>query len=220
MDRIKITELLRAKALAADPFSQKQEQRDPNAVIPEIANNVEWLKTIYRDILKMKDMPDSDSGLQFWISKLKSGTSRKEIDAFFRQTAVNENAKINAPPPPTLESLLNPEDKKRLIIVQPESAGDIFLVTSLLPSLRRMYAAPEWTIYFSCKRQFKEIVDGNPNIDHWLDYNPQFDNSLFLEGNSTHKGCFDVALQPYILTQKYLSYINNGEEKIDFNINN
>ena len=51
-----------------------------------IADNVEWLITMYKGILNMV-VDVSDSGLQHWVQKLKDGMPRKNIEDYFRQVA-------------------------------------------------------------------------------------------------------------------------------------
>ena len=47
-----------------------------------------------------------------------------------------------------LQSFIDYNDNNRLLFCVPESAGDIFLSTSLLPSLKDNY--PNFDIYFAC----------------------------------------------------------------------
>ena len=67
------------------------------------------------------------------------------------------------------EQVKNDTGKKLLYIV-PESAGDIFLATSLLMSMHSLY--PEFKIYFACKPEYKELLKNNPYIYKVLDYMP------------------------------------------------
>lgn len=145
----------------------------------------------------------------------KKQQKRQEVLNFFRQTAVQENQKnqkIN------FEDLLGRNDKKRVLLVQPESAGDVFLITSLFRSIRERYPRPEWTFYVSTKKEYKEILDGNPYLDKWIEYQPIFDNLIWLEGKNDHNGYFDVAYLPYLGTQKLLDYMHHGIDKIAFDI--
>ena len=57
---------------------------------------------------------------------------------------------------------LNSNDKKKLLFIVPESAGDIFLSTSLLPTMSKNYN--EYEIYFACKSEYKDILINNPYI--------------------------------------------------------
>jgi ADP-heptose:LPS heptosyltransferase len=105
---------------------------------------------------------------------------------------------------------------KKLLFVMPESAGDVFLCTSLLRSLRETY--PNYRIYFSTKPQFQEILKNNPYIDEIIDYDQNMDNLVLMEGIGSHKGYFDICFLPHAATQRFLTYMHNGEDKIAFDI--
>jgi hypothetical protein len=99
---------------------------------------------------------------------------------------------------------------KRLLIAQPESAGDIFIITALLDSIRDKYSKDEWKIYFACDPKFSEIVLGNPNIDKIIPYHQIMDNQIVMEGRGDEKGHVDICLNPYFSTQRILNYTHNG----------
>jgi glycosyltransferase involved in cell wall biosynthesis len=199
-----------------EAFADNLTPRDPNAVIPEIANGEEWLITLYRDILKRDDVKKNDEGLKYWLSRLQANVPRPEIEKFFRQTAVQENAQLQTRGKDQFEGLLNADDKGRVLVVQPESAGDIFLLSSVFASIKRRY--PDWTLYVATKPEYRDIVEGNPLVGKWLPYHPMMDNVLWLEGNNTHKGYFNIAYHPYVQTQKTFTYTHNGLDTLDFDI--
>lgn len=103
---------------------------------------------------------------------------------------------------------------KKLLFVMPEGAGDVFLCTSLLRSLREMY--PEYKIFFATNPNFFDILKDNKNIDYIIEYKPEMDNLLFMEGAGDHKGYFDICFIPHVQTQRFLTYIHNGLDKIAF----
>lgn len=105
---------------------------------------------------------------------------------------------------------------KRLLMIVPESAGDIFLCTSLLPSMKKLY--PEYDIYFACKEQYRSLLLNNPYITKIIDYMPIMENELAMEGYGGWKGLFDISFMVTIFTQRYLNYIHNGQTRIGFDI--
>lgn len=98
----------------------------------------------------------------------------------------------------------------------PESAGDVFLCTSLLKSLRETY--PEYKIFFATKEPYFSILKENEFIDHVIKYSQEMDNVLFMEGVDKHPGYFDICLSPYFPTQRIMSYSHNGQDRIALNL--
>lgn len=105
---------------------------------------------------------------------------------------------------------------KKLLFIVPESAGDIFLSTSLLRSLKEGYDPVD--IYFACRPQFKEILKNNPYIKKVLEYQPIMESQIHMEGTGEWPGLFDISIMATILTQRYLNYLNNGTGKVMFNL--
>lgn len=194
----------------------KEEPKNPQYNVPAIADNSEWVLHIYKHILNA-DIDINNDGYKHWMEKLKQGMSRQEIENFFRKTAWEHNQKQQIGQV-TFDKFLNPNDKGRVLFVQPESAGDILLVSSLFKSVKDRY--PDWALYVATKPEYKDIVIGNPYVTKWLEYNPMMDNHLWAVGHAGHQGFFDVCYQPYFGTQKILDYLNNGNDKIDLNLKN
>jgi len=211
MNRQKIIEILKQKAIKNNPFDDKSDLKNPYCQVPEIKDNKEWLEYLYKNILNGID----ENGVKYWLGKLSESIGRIEIEEYFRKVALSDNQKENQKNI-TFDMLLNKEDKGRVLVVIPESAGDIFLITSLFKSIKERY--PEWALYVATKSKFKNILDGNPYVNRWIEYIPQMDNLIWLEGNSTHDGYFDVAYLPHIQTQRTLTYLHNGKDKIDFDL--
>lgn len=105
---------------------------------------------------------------------------------------------------------------KRLLIIVPESAGDIFLCTSLLPSMKKLYR--EYDIYFACKEQYRSLLINNPYITKVINYMPIMENEILMEGQGQWHGLFDISFMVTIFTQRYLNYIHNGQTRIGFQI--
>ena len=96
----------------------------------------------------------------------------------------------------------------------PESDMDLFLSTSLFKSIKDTY--PTHSLYVATKPEYNEILDGNPYIKKVIQYIPQMDNILWLEGTSDHNGYFDIAFLPYINSQRVVNFLHNGKTKINY----
>lgn len=192
-------------------YESKFETRNPNYVPNEDQSDVDWVIDIYKNILKMK-VDQFDDGVKSWLNQLKSGATRQQVLNYFVQTAVrenNDNLKVD------FASLLGSDDEgRRILFVMPESAGDVFMSTSLLPSIKKLY--PEYNIYFATKVEFQEILDNNPYIYKKLVFNSFMENLLSMEGHANGQGYFEIVFLPHIGTQKMFDYQHNGKDKIQF----
>jgi glycosyltransferase involved in cell wall biosynthesis len=190
-----------------------EDKKDPYFQIPNITDDAEWLIFMYHNILKMKNVDRNDSGHQYWMGELAKGAKRQDIENYFRNVALKEGEDKKQV---KFEDLLDPNDKGRVVYVMPESAGDIFLSTALFKSIKNRY--PDYSLYVATKPQYKDILDGNPYVHRWIEYNPIMDNLIWLEGNNQHNGYFDIAYLPYTCTQRNLNYLHNGLDKIEFQL--
>ena len=195
-------------------FSLEQQEKNPNAVIPEIKDDTEWLTVMYKDVLIM-DVDSKDSGLKYWIQEIEKGVERKTIEDYFRRIASQDNQKNKKV---DFSELLGKDDAgKRMLYVMPESIGDIYLSTSLFRSAKELY--PDYNLYVAVKPEYFDILSGNPYIYKTLQYVPQMDSLTWLEGAGDHNGYFEIAFLPYANTQKFLTYLHNGKDKLAYDIN-
>ena len=191
------------------------EKRDPHYIPSSDQSDTEWIIDLYKNILKMT-VDAKDEGVKSWLGALSSGRKKEEILEFFKNVARKENAENNKI---ELSNLLSKDDEgKRILFMMPESAGDVFLSTSLLPSIKNLY--PNYNIYFSTKPEYVSMLDGNPHIHKVLLYSPQMENLLTMEGHGEHKGYFDIAFLPHFGTQKTFDYQHNGKDLIELNTRN
>lgn len=98
----------------------------------------------------------------------------------------------------------------------PECAGDVFLCTSLLRSLRETYT--EYKIFFATKKEYFSILKNNKYIDQIIEYKQEMDNIFLMEGIGKHEGYFDICFIPHIQTQKIVTYTHNGLDRINFDL--
>lgn len=195
-------------------FSQKEEQKDPYIQISNIEDNGKWLISLYHNVLKMKQVDENDDGYKYWMQEFSKGAKRQDIENYFRQVALQENEKNKKV---EFEDFLDKNDKgKRILYVMPESIGDIYMSTALFENIKKQY--PNHNLYVAVKPEYFEILQGNPFIHKLLQYVPQMDQLLWLEGVGGHEGYFDLAFLPFAGTQRFLDYIHNGKTKIQFDI--
>lgn len=112
--------------------------------------------------------------------------------------------------------LVDNNTKTKVLFILPESAGDIFLSTSLLESLKELYSESE--IYYACKPEYHSILCNNPYVHKTIPYYPIMENQVAMEGTGDWRGIFDISIMASVFTQRYLNYLNNGKGKIAFNL--
>ena len=189
---------------------------NPNGSIISELQDKEWVKSLYRIILD-RIVQEDDEGLLYWMQELSKNTPREQIENYFRHVALKDlQDKKNQIASNPLFPEIDQNGNKKILFVMPESAGDIFMATALLQSINYRY--PNYDLYFSTKKHFKDILNGNKYIHKWIEYTPEMDNLLLLEGHSKSDGYFDIAYLPHLQTQRMLSYLHNGEDKMDFEI--
>lgn len=196
-------------------FSLDKEEKDPYYQMPEIEEDREWLQHMYENILKMKDQGSIDQGIDYWLSELGGDASREDVENYFRKVAGTEEETQSVGD--FFENLVDEEDRgKAILYVMPESAGDVFLSTSLFESIRKTY--PENVLYVATEEKYAEIISGNPHVKKVIDYDTRMDNIMWLEGQGNHKGFFEIAFLPHFGTQRTFDYQHNGKDKINFDL--
>tara|TARA_Y100000287_G_scaffold60006_1_gene47155 strand:+ start:321 stop:2228 length:1908 start_codon:yes stop_codon:yes gene_type:complete len=194
-------------------FDFKPVEKNPNYNPPQIKNDGDFIKDIYKNILQL-DVDESDEGYKHWIQRLSSDMSREDILNHFKKVAKNENKKSEKV---DFKDILDKDDEgNRLLFSMPQSIGDIYMCTSLLKNIKELY--PKYNIYFATKPEYFEILEGNPYIHKVIPYSKSLDNLPAMEGQSNHKGFFEIAFLPFIGTQRILNYMHNGKDKIQFDL--
>jgi len=192
-------------------FIQQESIGNPFAEVNSNLNDEEWLIELYHKILGKK-VDKFDGGVRNWLIQIKTKRAyRENIEQFFRQTAAQENEQKKKN---QQFEALSKIDEKRILYVIPASERDLFLSSALFRSMKEQY--PNHKLFVATSPQFMSTLDGNPYVDSILVYYSEMDNLLFLEGNATHKGYFDVAFLPHLHTQRIVSYIHNGNSNIAY----
>ena len=179
-----------------------------------IESNEDFIIDLYEKILNEKIDKNSSSFHQ-WLGHLKNGLPKQNL---YNHILDQGKQKLNKPKEISFDSLLDKDDDgKRMAVVIPQSGGDVLMVNSLLENLKSLY--PEYNLYIFTDPKFFDLIRDNPHIHKTLPYSPICDNLLFLEGQGSHKGYFEIAFLPYITTQKIYGYHHNGKDKIQFSLN-
>jgi hypothetical protein len=194
-------------------FKLDEEQKDPEANIPDTEDNGEWIKTLYKRILKRSVLED-DEGHQHWMNEIKKGLPRDQIEKYFRQVAQKDNAEKQKK---DLNDLLDDEGpENRIVYVIPETDREVFISTGLFKSIKETY--PSHNLYVATSPSYFNILKGNPYIHRLIPYSPQMDDIFMLEGRGEHKGFFDIAFLPYVNTHKIPNFTHNGKDKINYDL--
>lgn len=117
-----------------------------------------------------------------------------------------------------ISSFVDESKRLKILFCLPESAGDIFLSTSLLECLSSLYT--DCAIYYACKPEYMDILKNNPFIYKIIPYVPVMEKQVIMEGTGEWRGLFDISILPGILTQRCLNYLNNGIGKVAFKLKN
>tara|TARA_R100001082_G_scaffold48047_3_gene25805 strand:+ start:14023 stop:15945 length:1923 start_codon:yes stop_codon:yes gene_type:complete len=194
----------------SDQDANKQKRNYPDAYVPPIENDSEWVLALYKNILNTENHVNDD-GYKNWMTSLESKIPRAQIEDYFRKVARDHNAKFF---PVKISDLVDEDDAgKRLAYVMPDSAVDVFLSTALFKSLKDKY--PDYNLYIVTKPEYFSIVESDENVHKVIPYNPQFDNALSLEGMGDDNGIFEIIFNPYIATQRLSNYVHNCKDVID-----
>jgi len=185
--------------------------QDPDAKIDEELPNKEWIVSLYKKILDMK-VDESDQGFQYWMDEISKGTNRSSIIEYFRGIAKKELSQKK-----DLNDYLDKDDEgRRILYVIPESAGDVYMSTSLFPSLKEHY--PDYNLYVATSQQYFGILEGNPHVHKVIPFSIEMEDIHKMEGAGDHRGYFEIAFLSYVNAQRISCYTHNGLDKISFNL--
>lgn len=188
-------------------YDFKPQVKNSKYPMPEIKDDLEWVKDLYKNILLFED----EQGEQHWLAELSKGASREQIYNYFIETAQRENAKNE---PFDLEKLFSPDDVgRRVLFVIPQSIGDCFICTALFESIKRLY--PDFNLYVATKPQYFEVFDGNPHVFKTIPFVGAMEEEMKMTGEGANKGFVNVLYLPHIQTQKMLSYLSKDKIELE-----
>ena len=169
-------------------FEFENIKKNPEAQIPEIQDDSEWITCLYDKILKRENVREDDEGHMYWMKEISKGVDRKDIESYFRQVALKENAQNNSV---KIEQVLDENDKgKRVLFVSPESQTGAFISTSLLKSVKELN--PDKNIYLACPNENVSIFDGNDYVHKIIPKSNEMENNDWLNALIEQTEYFDV----------------------------
>ena len=193
-----------------DQKSENQKRNFPNAYVPVIENDSEWVLALYKNILNLENHVNDD-GYKNWMTALSNKVPRSQVEDYFRKVAKEHNEKHF---PVEIKDFLDEDDKgRRILYTIPESTVDVFLSTALFKSIKEKY--PDYNLYVATNPQNFNIVESSEHVHKVIPYNGKFDNILYLEGAGDQEGFFEIAFSPYLTTQRFNNYIHNSKDIID-----
>lgn len=212
----KIEEFLDSSEKTDYDFNFDRDRKpNPKALIPICDTDSEWVTALYKYILD-RDVDQTYEGHQYWMSQIEKKQEKKDIENYFRQTAIKDANEAAKGKKLSFEDLLDKDDKgRRIAFVLPDSSQEIFLSTSILPSIKRIY--PDYNIYYCCKPTYFDILEGNEHIHKMIPYIEEM-NVKSLEGFYQHKGFFEIAFFPGDPLLKTLNYTHNDKDIIELDL--
>ena len=158
-------------------FDLSFKPRNPNYIPPEIPDDGEWIKDLYKNILN-REIDERDSGHQHWMKRINSDMNRAQILEYFQSVAQQENNEQNKI---SIKELTEEGDDKKALFLCSGDFNIIFAATSLFESFKEKY--PETDLYFSCHPQFFSILNGNPYVKKCIPLSEGMENELTMLNN-------------------------------------
>ena len=168
----------------------KPEKMDPHAKIPPTKSATDWLKSLYKNILKTT-VTSKDEGLVYWLGELSKGAPQNQIEEYFRNVASKDNTKSKSK---SLVEKLS-KNKKRILYVMPLGDVDAFVSTSLFASIKDLY--PEHDLYVACNKDVHSLFHANDYVHKILLYEDSFNNVQSLKSKDG-EDLFEVVYTPHL----------------------
>lgn len=189
-------------------------EKNPAYVPPEIKDDREWVIDLYNNILKTDAEKEDINGINHWVHRLKTDLNRQAVYDYFRKVAAEENAGNRSIP---FQDLLSSDDEgRRVLFVLPDNEVDVFNSTALLKYIKDKY--PDHNIYYATKKEYFDILSGNPYVYKVVPYDPVMENFAWSEGQGTYGGFFEFALMPHINSNKISNFIHGDKHQIEYDL--
>ncbi len=151
-----------------------------------------------------------------WAEELAESLSRSHDENNIYPKFVDELEKLCESKKPQTEQdfvngvksqLTNPDGKKTLLYTMPMSAGDVYISTGVVNSLRKKF--PDHRIYFATQQKYSDILKQNPDIDQVIQFDDWMMNVPLLEK------IFDEVYTPNLSVQMNSSnWVHGGKGRL------
>lgn len=211
----KFEELFDSLPLTDWNFDFAETSNNPAAQIPSETDDAKWIHSLYQLILCRE--PDHE-GFEYWKNVMAQApdkeTARKNIEAYFRDTATKNNQALpNTETPHQWMSKQGVDPEKAVLVCFQKSAGDLIMMLSLGKSLREQY--PDKQLVISCEPQYRELIEGNPYFDLIIPWQEWFRNQLLLQGQGGGKPMVFKAILPFVGTQHLFDFVGPDNLNLD-----
>ena len=196
------TQFIKATTYWDFDFSFKK--KNPDYTPPNIVDDTEWIKDLYKNILN-NIVDNGDQGLLHWIQRLKTDMNRHQVLDYFKSVASkenNENKKVE------LKDLFIENSNKKALMVCNGDLNLIFNATALLPNFSETYKDTD--LYFACPPQVMSMLDGNPYIKKVIPYHESMENELAMIGRGPQEKLVDHYINFNKMWLQNLSSINGN----------
>ncbi len=188
---------------------------NPVAQIPPETDDVKWIQSLYRLILCRE--PDHE-GFEYWKNVMAQAPdkvgARKNIEAYFRDTATKNNQSLPNTETPEQYLRKNNVTADSVLYIMPKSFGDSLLSTSLFRSLKEQY--PDKPLWVACEEPYKSVYVGNPYLAGTVTIQSFMTQQLFMQGVSNNKPLVFKTLNAFADTQLSMSYY--GEDNLNLEL--
>lgn len=181
-----------------------------------IEEGTKWACVKEDDVkLKLRKIVASYDKPKEWAEKLSKYVGENFIESHVMSDLVNNivtsSRDFKRLKPKTNEDLIEsvkesflPEDEgKKLLYTMPMSAGDVYISTAIVDSLKKKY--PDHKIFFASKKDYHSILTGNPNIHKIIEWQEWMTNVPLLEQ------MFDEVYTPNLTVQMTFSnWVHGG----------
>lgn len=187
-------------------YNFDEESYDPEYKPDDQLADIPWIISLYKNILKT-ELSETDEGVTAWLQKFKEGAKRPQVLEHFKLLARQHNNESNRRK--LFLELKKSDSSPKIAYILPSGGQEAIISSGLIAKLKKEY--PNHNIYVFTNPSLFEYFDFDTNVFKVLEYSPQLEDILALEGRGSNEGFFDVVYHPSLAIANN-SYIHNGKD--------